>query len=396
MENKVYEKLYSIAEDFREIAQNVNESSLKRKDHSKKAIENIDLSDKAGANLLREIQSIFKQDSNLRDQHNFVLNTIKIMMSNLGNQADIIKELKAMKSIKPAESKVILDANKKLTATLKKGETFVSGIVETDNEIILMDNLIINRKKFQKERIKALKKSTSKILKDAESAVAGSHSNIGRGVELAKRLKDVEKLVNKGDKKTIKKIAEEANTGWKLAVKVNNSSKTQFEFAEQVNLFTKQLHEESIYIKDMVARKHDLFNQNLEPITEVAVLVAVEMQEYVGVADVIKDLPLSDITLDEKTYSLLSDVASYIKAACDNAEFIAEFNYDMTDSIASNAHLMEETVKLTREETEKYATVKKEVAAMTEATRYPVEGSGKNIANGQEVEKTLKEIITKV
>ncbi len=389
------ERLFLIAEEFGEIAHNVNKSSHLRKEHSEKAIQNLDLSFKAGTELLDEIQKISKENLSLRDKNNIILSSCRIFLANLAKQDDILKQLKG--STVPSGILAKVDNYKsKLNDSLNVGLNYLNKIIETNNEIILMDNLIIKRKIFQKERIEKLKESTGRILKDAVIAIEGSQSNLGRSASLLKRFKKIEALVKDKNKSEIEELADESKTGCMMASQVNESSRSQFEFAEQVNIFTKHLHDESLTIKDLILKKSELFNKNLEPIAELAVLVAVEMFEYLSIKDYIKDLNIDDITLGEKNYNLINNLASYMLSICENVESVAVLNFDMSDSIAANADLERKAADLTQKEITYYSAVKDAVAAMTEATKYPVEGSAKNIENGKELVKLLEEILAKI
>ncbi len=390
-----YERLFLIAEEFGEIAQNVNKSSQLRKEHSEKAIQNLDLSFKSGTELLEEIQKISKENLSLRDKNNIILSSCRIFLANLAKQDEILKQL-AGSSIPPGILAKVDNYKSKLNDSLNVGLNYLNKIIETNNEIILMDNLIIKRKNFQKERIEKLKESTGKILNDAVIAIEGSQSNLGRGASLMKRFREIEFLVKEKNKPQIQELADESKTGCMMASQVNESSRSQFEFAEKVNLFTKHLHDESLFIKDLILKKSELFNKNLEPIAELAVLVAVEMFEYLSIKEYVKDLNINDITLGENTYNLLNNLAAYIISICENVESVAVLNFDMSDSIAANADLERKAADLTQKEISYYSSVKDAVAAMTEATKYPVEGSAKNIENGKELVKLLEEISEKL
>jgi hypothetical protein len=68
----------------------------------------------------------------------------------------------------------------------------------------------------------------------------------------------------------------------------------------------------------------------------------------------------------------------------------------MTDTSHLNNEIEDKSVKSTKKETEYYDQIRKEVAAMTEATAYPVEGSGRNIENGRQIEELLKSILAQM
>jgi hypothetical protein len=391
-----YQRLFVIAEEFSDIAQNVNKSSNLRKEHSEKAIDNLDLANNTGSDLIEEMRKIAIENLNLRDKNNIILSSFKIFISNLMRQEKILKQLNGS-LINPGIISKIEKINAKLNESLKTGVDCLEKIINTNNEIILMDNFIIKKKAYQKKRIEKLKEMAVEILIDALSAIEGSHSNLDRGISLQKRFKEISSFVESKKKSEIENFISEAKSGCLVAFKVNESSRSQFEFAEQVSLFTRQLHNESVSIKDLIIQKSALFNENLEPIAELAVLVAVELSEYLSISAAVKDFQLDNaIYKKEETYRLVNDLAAYILSICENIESVAALNFDMSGSIASNAVLERKTADLTGEELNYFSAVKDSVAAMTEATKYPIEGSARNIDNGMELQKLLEEILQKM
>ena len=66
----------------------------------------------------------------------------------------------------------------------------------------------------------------------------------------------------------------------------------------------------------------------------------------------------------------------------------------MADASHLNNEVEDKTVKSTKKEMQFFDSIKKEVELMTEATRYPIEGSNKNIVNGKKLEENLAKIIS--
>ncbi len=396
MDATLITRLESIAGDFGQIASKVNESSKLRKAHTENAIKLLESVENTGNILLKEIKFISKESILMRNRHNAVLNICKILLMNIRKQSEILKKFAEMKVISQKIIDSIKEKNLNLESSLEKGVAFLEKIVSRSNEMILMDNLIQTSKKFQNGRIQLLKKSTNIALKDSVKAIENSGANYERGLSLLKSLKEVEKFVENSEKDEIAVLAERASEGCKSAAIVNKSSKSQFEFAEEVNMYTKQLYTESQHIRELVVKKHKYFTDNLEPIAEVAVLVAVEFFDYLSVNDYIKEIDTDSKIYPDKVLEYLYDMVAYISSACVEIESVANLNYDMTESISLNARLEEKTVELTNHEIEGFDSLEIEVEKMTEATKYPVEGSEKNIQNGKEIEKVLKKIASSI
>lgn len=68
----------------------------------------------------------------------------------------------------------------------------------------------------------------------------------------------------------------------------------------------------------------------------------------------------------------------------------------MTDTINLNAELESKSLELTGMKLEYFERIREEVRSMTEATRYPIEGSKKNIENGKMLESYVRSILAEL
>lgn len=396
MNKNLIKTLNEKADEFGNIAKNVNKSSKERKDSSLKALKSIDKSLEIGDKIVKEIKVITKSNVDLRAQDTYTYNICKTLEENIKYQIDIVTKLKSKKIFKASLMNELLSIFKNFHRDLKDAMNIIQRIVTVDNEISLMDNLIQTRKNFQKKSIKELKILTTKSLKDAEKAIQGSSSNLDRGLKMVKQFQKVGQLLKKKDRTQLNKLIYEANRGWKIAVKVNNSSKSQLEFAEKVNRFTKNLHDDSENIKNIVTKKHELFKLNLEDITVLTVMLTLQFKNYFVINDILLIMAEEREELTGNIRESVNNLFSYVKMTCDDINNLAKLKYDMTDTIHLNAEIEIKTVELTKKEIENFGMIKEEVNAMTEATKYPIEGSGKNIKNGQILEEKLKKVVSEM
>lgn len=388
MEKSIIQKLHDTAEEFGSIARKVNESSKKRKQHSENAIEHIHQSLEIGEKLDKDLDAVAKSNLKLRDQDTRVFNTCLNLKEILAKEKELISKLDGPASLNADTGKQMLAVIDEFSKTLDESIANLESIINSDNKIILLDRLIITRKKFQQESIKKLNKLAVISLEDAEKAINGSSSNLERGLQMVENYKQVKDLVDKKDKKALQSLAEEANRGWNIAVDVNTSSKSQFEFAEQVNKFTQELHDDSMAIRKLIEDKHHAFEQNLQTITVLTVNISLGFKKYLDIENMVESLEPGE---DLETFNSLN---AYIKIACQDIRYISALNYDMTDSIHLNNAIETKAVAMSKEELSHYDSIKSEVNAMTNATKYPVEGSGKNIDNGKILEEEIKKLIT--
>ena len=391
MEKQVFDSLKTTAEEFGSTAKKVNESSKLRKIHSQEALNVIDKSIEIGAVLEEDLESVAKANAEMRKQDNVVLNACIILKRNIDKQKDLINEIKKGKSIKLEIIDRCLDKINRLSKDVDEAIENINKIVEMDNKMIFMDKEIIMRKQLQQSSLRMLNEITTMSLHDAEKAIEGSSSNLERGLNMVGRLKNVEKMAGKDNLSELEDLLKCANSGWNIAINVNNSSTSQYKFAEEVNQFTRQLHKDSSSIMDMVARKHGIFEDNLQIVTVLTVIISLKFKKYLDIEEIIENLEFKEDILD-----VLNQFIIDVKIACNDIRDLNALNYDMADASHLNSEVEDKTVKATKKELEFFDKIKKEVEEMTEATKYPIEGSNMNILNGKKLEENLIKIINEI
>jgi hypothetical protein len=390
MESTNFKLLLEKSDEFGSIARKVNESSIQRKAHTELAIKHLNKFLATGNTILSQIQKLAKANLQFRGQNNLGLNTLHVLKNNLEKQSAFLENLKGL-SLKINELGVM---SKSLSDTIIHGIKLVESIISDMNRIILMDSLVLSLKKNQIERIKKLSVRAITILKDAGKAIEGSKANFIRGENLSKAFKKAEALARQKNTKQIALLVKEAENGWKTAATVNKSSISQWQFADQVNSDVMKLHEDTAHIKNNVIEKHEIFKGMLPAVSELAVLLAAEIQQYLEAAEILKNI--KDTEIPEASLKNFYGLKSFVFIACDDVNRLGHMNFDMADSINLNAIVEQDTVKLSDEEIKSCDGLKIEVEETTVATRYPVEGSAKNIQNGKMLEKTAKELLQNI
>jgi hypothetical protein len=389
MSKEILSKLEIISEEFGDIAKKVNSSSKLRKEKADNSLKLIDDIDEICNYLMNEFQKVADADSKQREQDCFVLYTCKNIAVNIEEQKNIINEIKGNLDISIFDKTIaILD---KLDLNVKEVISNIEIVLEGDNKILFLDNQLLVMKQNQMKSVSILKGLSETSSSDAKKAIEGSSKNLDRGLKMVEKYKKLETNIKSGNIDMLKALADEAHQGWKIAVDVNQSSKAQFDFANRVNDFTKNLHENSVKIKDIVKLKHNFFEGNLQVFTVLTVIIAMKFKKYLTIATT-----FDDIQHDSKIESKLNELDVYISIAINDINKIMSLNYDMTESSHINNQLETKAVELTDNEIKIYDKIKDEVKSMTEATKYPIEGSDKNIVNGKELEVLLKKLIEEI
>ena len=391
MDKNIFIDLHNKAEEFGSLARLVNESSRLRKSRLEDAIALIKQSLEIGDILNHEFEIISRANKTTRDQDTMIQNYCFILDSNISRQKEIIRSLKSGSCIDTAVLSQLEEMTRSLSTSMHKAIILLHMIIQNDSDIILMDNLIMSRKKFQRETIDELKKLAFRTLEDADSAIRGSLSNLKRGLDLVDHLPKVKEYSIGEKTDELARLIDEAYTGWNIAAAVNRSSITQLEFAEQVNRFTARLREDSNAIRELVVTKHKLFLRNQELTTELSVILSLEIKEFLAARELIDDITY-DPELPNDISGQISNLVSYVIIACKDIEFVSNLNFDMSESIKLNADLEKKSVDLTKTELEYFTRIREDVHSMTEATKHPIVGSEKNIENGKLLEQYLRQI----
>lgn len=387
---KIIEILHDTAEEFGKIAKKVNEASKKRKNYSEEAIIYLNLCLEMEEVLNEDLESIVNYDKELRNQDAVILNTCRILKINIDNQKSILGELQKQNILAKELTDQLMHVVKEFSRNLKEVLSNITRIIEKDNHIIFLDNIIKKRRQFRQESLLKLKDLADTILHDTEKAIEGSSSNLGRGLDMIEKFKNVGRFYEEKNIQELNNLADESNIGWNTALNVNKSSSSQFEFAEKVKKSANELYEDSMEIKDLVIQKHHEFEENLQIITVLTVLLSLKFEKYLNVEDLIIGLELSE----RDKYFM--DLLAYIKVACLNIKEVTAINYNLISLSNLNNVIEDKFVRSIKEEVKYFKNFRNEVELMTEEARYPVEWSGKNISNGQLLENNIKELIVRL
>lgn len=338
MDENVFIDLHNKAEEFGSVERLVSEASRLRKKHSEESITLIKQSLEIGDILNHEFEIISRANKTMRDQDASIQNYCHILDSNTARQKELISALRDNAHVNQAALRQMEEMVRGLSESVHKAIILLHMLIENDNEIILMDNLIINRKKFQRESIDRLKKLAFRTMEDADSAIRGSSSNLKRGLQMVERLTDVKRHLSDKNRDELCRLIDEAHTGWNIALAVNRSSATQMLFAEQVDQFTAGLHEDSDAIRDLVVDRHKLFSRNRDLSTELTVILSLEIKDYLPAGEIVNGL-CPGAGLPNGIRRLASNLVSYATIACRDIQFVSNLNFNTTDGINLNADI---------------------------------------------------------
>jgi hypothetical protein len=381
-------RMSAIADDMSSIAEKVNESSKKRKQHSMNTLTAVAETIEIGKALENDFDKIYNADKDQSIKDNAIVLTCRILLSNIEKQKSKLSDLKNISGSNVEKIKKITSLTDDFYNSLLEVFLTLELIIEKDSEILLSDKLLKMKKKFQLNSAKAMNNITIMVLEDAEKAIIGSAKNLERGKKIAEKIKKTAALVESKDIAELKNLASEIEAAHATATEVNANSKSQYKFAEQSNQFTKNLHEDSMSIKEVVDKKHLLFEETLQHVTVLTVIISLKFKKYLEVERLFNSLEYSD-----DIRGILNELNVLSSIAIEDLKNLLDLNYNMTDLSHLNNKAEQTAVDLTEKEHKVYDTIKNEVEQMTKATAYPVEGSSKNMKNTDELTKIISELV---
>jgi hypothetical protein len=383
-----YEVLAGKADEFAHIAKKVNDSSQLRVRHSTLAIKFSKLSLDIGKILYKDMKKVAALNTAHRDQDSVTLNTCNILRLNLTEQREILSSLDKTSAVDSNIKNKLTSLIDGLEGSISEAEENLKSIILLDNRILYKDRLLLNKKKSQVQALTNLINLGKMLKADSKNAVKGSSENLERGKRLAEEFAKVKAHISKGDDDALKKLLADAALGRETAENVNKNSATQIAFAEKVRDFTRELLLDANEIRDIVNEKHLLFEENLQIITVLTVIIAMKFKNYLEAEKLISEMNFSGAE-----QSMIFRLRSLIKIALDDITFLTSISYDMTGTIQKNNEIEAKSVSMTSSEVDYFKKIGEEVELMTAATRYPVEGSAQNMAKAGELEKILREMI---
>jgi len=387
MDKSKIDRMSEIADDMTSIAEKVNESSKKRKQHSLNTLTAVAQTIEIGQLLENDFNKIYNADRDQSIKDNAIELICRILLLNTDKQKTKLAELENITGPNAEIIKKITGITGEFNTSIMEALSTLELIIAKDSEILFSDKMLKMKKKFQLNSVKAMKNITIMVLEDAEKAINGSAKNLERGKKIAGNIKKATAMIEGKNLSELKNLSTEIEAAHATATEVNSSSKSQYEFAEQSNQFTKNLHDDSMSIKEVVDKKHLLFEETLQLVTVLTVTISLKFKKYLAVEELYNSMEYSsDIR------GILNELNVLSSVAVEDLKNLIELNYNMTDLSHLNNEAEQTAVDLTQKEHKIYDTIKNEVEQMTIATAYPVEGSGKNMQNTDELIKIIKEI----
>ena len=143
-----------------------------------------------------------------------------------------------------------------------------------------MDKYIETRKYYQIKSLRILKNLSQLSLENSQQTISDSRSCLDSGFELANRLNETTLEANSIENGQINKLIVSSNKNWNRAIEINKVAETQREFVDKVCTYLWRLLEDADIILKKVNRKHHLYEESLQSVTVLTVLLSIKFKRY--------------------------------------------------------------------------------------------------------------------
>jgi methyl-accepting chemotaxis protein len=374
------------AKDFADIAKRVNISSRLRTNHTREALACINHVISLGSFAIDDLDDISEKNDKKKEIDLKAKSTCNELNKEIGSLSQLIDDIKKSSSIKEDTNNKIMNIFEDINNSVLNAGENLDLIISNSEAIIKEDKEILKLKNTQQKLLQNLRDDTQKSYDDAIRAVKGSLSNLERGLQLVDYFEQIEIFIDNRNLDILNRLYNKTRKGWQIAESVNQSSRSQLEFAEKVYENTKKLYDESMHINNLVNSRHKHFEEStnthnalFEILTELTILLT-EL-------NTLSDLP----DVKESGGKLINKMTATVKEISDKTnQFINQIQDKMQYGYYSGDE--SNTIEITSEEIQYLDKIFEEIEFMTETTRYPIEGSNNNITNGQLLEQLLEQI----
>ena len=380
-------KIQETAKKFADTAKRVNISSRLRTNHIREALASIIYLQSIGSNVIEDVHNVAYKDNNRRECDLDIQSMCVQLKKDIKKLTKLAVDIEKSDNLNKETMKKIIRLHNDFKLTINDVIQKMESIISNDNEIIKKDEEILTLKTTQQHLLETLQVDTQKSCIDAVRAIKGSRSNLLRGLKMVQNFEQIESLIEFNDLDALSILYNNTKVGWEIAESVNQSSISQFQFAEKVYDNTQMLHEKSKHISNLVNSRQENDTENINSFNDITNMLSEQLIKHMYLNDLLKTSENSSLK-DEQ----INKLATHINDIIISAESIIKQN-------TQNRYYSESefgNFDMIQEENYYYDRIIEEIEFMTETTRYPIEGSKDNITNGQILEQLLVSVFNEM
>lgn len=376
----IHARIKQLADTFWSNAQAVNNSTRMRRESGNRIIEYIDQACMTATTILEGVRQVVAADINWSSKNASIFGTSLNLRISSRYQKKYAKQILESQTQHRTQIERISSLIDELDAVLIRAEQYLQTIMKQEQEILVLDKLIEAKKKYQLQSIRTMQKLSAAINADTKIAETDSAENTERGQTLKEMAADIGSLLTEDDSGAVQAVLDEVEAGIRKAREVNTNSKTQSQFAEQVRLFVEEFMAASYEVQRIIQEKHELFEENLQNITVLTVIISFELKKYLEAEQIINSL-----SFEKENKNLFIDLMMLVDIASREIKGLTDLNLDMTEISHVNNENETRTVDSSSAEQVLYADLRDAIDRMTELTKEPIRLSEENIRIAEQI-----------
>lgn len=392
MDQKTVISLTTDVKRFFSFAQELKSSLSRRINQSGKLKEFTDLSLQLCDKIMQKNDLALKASQTLRDQFNTISHVCSMLNININKQKEFIGNLSALDAIDQKLEKRLMYKVLMLSESIQKGLSLLLGIIERNNEIILLDYRIGRHIAMITDQMRSFIDMGNRL----QSTIAGDWKNYGAharkpvpGDDLPARAAACIESENPGG---LRKLAEQMEDELGAEESLSGSLAPQVAFMDDLSRAAMHLYYDANGIRNLVDTKNAYNRENLEDMAQLSVILSLEIGDYVRVNEVMDPVKFMD-TMPDEAMRIFKELLVLFDIAGNSIDNLIELNQYTVEIFDNNAKREDQAVELSNMFIRCYDNIRKEVEDALKTSRFISEGTQKNIIIGQVLEKNLKKIL---
>jgi hypothetical protein len=392
MDQKVIESLIEDIKRFFSFAGEINKAISKRATRVSKVYEFITLSFELGEKGARNSELALHETQSLSGRFSEVYDACSLMNININQQMEIINNLRTLELIDQKIEKKLTYKILLLSESMQKALSFIRLILERNNEMILLDNQLINRRKQLTGLVKEFSSLLTDIIKLLDSDLREYENSPRPMYELEEFLLKAAGIIEIADQEGMGGLLDDVRNELRDEEILFSNLSSRMDIADDVHTKANELYHDICSIKNLVEVKDEHYRSNLEDMAQLSVILSMEIFDYVKMREIL-DPGLQRSSITEDSRRLFYDLDVLFDIASHTIESLNKMDRDIIKIFDDNVNQEEQLIELSKMDMRCYDNIRNEIDGVMNIIHFIAEGSGKNVVIGQILEKNLNKLI---
>lgn len=392
---KGLDKLHTIINEFIDNCKVIDDTAHVIQKHSDEFLKYLDMSIQLNSRCKKQFGAISGANCALRDQYDIIWNTSSILLKNIITQQEIFEVIKDKNFFDEKMQKKSMFRISMIRDSLEKVDSILKMIILRNNEIVLIDYLLIMHNDFENDMIEEFGDLKNDITQQSSEILEISKKLLHKNDEGAEKFNNFESIIEDKDTNSVAVLSEILTNLTDIEERMDNKIQSFFSKMTEVAANIKKIFQVSESIFDLLKKKEGLVKLNLEKVAEIAVILSLEIKNYVKIQNLV---PLLN-TLENKKVndlSIIKMLEAHIIIALDNIDKLVELNHYMVEIFDSNVVNEEQAVELVEMDSQCMKHLKVETNRLYDFILSEKELVAGNLKNTKIIAKNLEKISSSI